>query len=1027
MNYKCITVFSFFKYSSFLKIVMRPLIFLSIMTTFAFSPKEGFGQEAKIKIESDVTLSVHQVFELIQQQTGYTFVYNDLSVENAPKLHLKKGNIKAYELLERGLVPINGSYLFINKTIVVKKGDKKKTIALQQTVDGVVLDESNQPLPGVSVVVKGTTDGTISDFEGNFILEASTEDVLLFTHIGYRPKEISVSQFNGTVILQESASQLDEVVLTGYRRSLEEGIAIKKNNVNAVDAIVAEDIAKFPQSNMAEALQRVSGVQIRRDNAGGVGNSVSIRGLPSEYTQVTLNGDALPNSTSGRSYDFNTLPAEIFKQVEVTKAPKASTTEGGIGGTVNLVTKKPFELDKRVVVVTAEGIYNTQPQDRAGATPKWSVTYGNKWNDKFGLIAGVFYNKFANTSEGYDVIRYYTESYDLDNDGLNEFQGVQVPLFRYVSQGQVVDRLSTNLSLQYQVNDNFDLVFEGLMVRNEQIESRYAPVWIPSRNDVSALVTDGALVKQITFGSALLLAENQQQENITKNYRWSLRGKYKLPKNWKLGFKFIHAFNTRDSERFRYYAENTNLVTYSIQDDHEFFKLTTPTNLSNADEFVMSRARRYLWDYNDEILTGKFNFVKKISTSFGLELGASFRDRTKTQQYFFRDDKSINDPFRPVAKLLTGFLDNVDRAKGHTEFVVHDFDKAFDLYGENLDLEDFERIDTAYDINEKISAGFVQGNLSLGDFDLNAGLRVVQTKILSRGYELDDATQIYQVREIPSDYIDFLPSINAKWELKNGLITRVGVARVITRPRLQDLSSFRAVDDINKIISSKNPELNPFRANQYDVTFEWYPKPETLISVGGFYKDIESFISQKTTFISFNGEQYELRQPVNGNNAVIKGFEITYQQPFTFLPGFLNGLGIVANFTFAESDFEEKSIDSSGDNVTVLNYSLPNNSKFTVNFTPYYEKGGFSFRAATNFRSRFLRDIPDPVVGLKYRDDVAITDISSSYDVNENTQITLNILNAFNAQRYEYITEEVYMDNASFFGITFQLGARYKF
>ena len=1022
MNYKRITVIS----SNFLKITMRTFFFLCIATTFAFSPKTGFSQDVKIKIEADITLSVGQVFDLIQEQTGYTFVYNHLLVDNAPKLNLKKGEIKAYELLKNGLAPVNGAYHFINnKTIVVSEITEREIEALQQSVSGVVFDQNNSPLPGATIVVKGKSKGTTTDFEGQFSIDISRGDVLLITHLGYNPVEIQINdQTSVTVILQENAEQLQEVTVAGFRKSLEEGIDIKKTNINAVDAVVAEDIAKFPQSNLAEALQRVSGVQIRRDNEGGVGNAVSVRGLPSEYTQVTLNGDALPNSTDGRSVDFNTLPAEIFKRVEVLKAPKASSTEGGIGGSVNLVTKKPFELKDRIVVVTAEGIRNTQPQDEAGVTPKLSVTYGNKWNDKFGLIAGVFYNQFFNTSEGYDVVRYNPRSYDLDNDGVNEFDDIQIPLPRYVSNGQEVKRLSLNATVQYQVNKDFDLVLEGLYVSNDQTTARYAPIWLlQNGNDPSnIIVEDGGLVRSITFGSVTTLAENQQQTNLTKNYRWSIRGKYKLPNDWKLGAKFSHAFNKRDSERFRYYANNTNIATYSVEEDLQFFDLQTDTNYSNADEFVLVRTQRYLWDFSDEIFNAKFDVVKKISPSIELEFGGSFRDRTKTQQYFFRRENISDEPFRPVAALLTGFLDNVERAKGHTEFVVHDFDAAHDLYGSTLDLEDFEVINRAYDINEKISAAFIQGNLRRNKFSANAGVRVVKTKILSRGYELDAATQIFQVREIPTDYIDFLPSINLKWEFSRDLFARAGAARVITRPSLQRLSSYRIVNDVTNVINSENPELDPFRANQYDISLEWYPKPETLISLAGFYKDIESFISNQRRNIIFNGEEYELRQPVNGNNATIRGFEIGFQQPFTFLPGIFDGLGIVANFTFAESDFKDMLEDGS-----LETYPLPNNSERTYNITPYYEKNGFSFRVATNFRSKFLRDIPNPEDGLKYRDDVKITDIASSYEINENFGITLNVLNAFNAQRYEYIRDERFMDNASFFGITYQLGARYKF
>ncbi|MDB4289548.1 TonB-dependent receptor [Flavobacteriaceae bacterium] len=967
-----------------------------------------------------------EIIKDIESKTSYNFVYDESVSQLSQRITINEDSISISAILNILSEETNLKFHQINNNISVRIDpiSDLSSSSGSKEITGKITDNIGNSIIGANIIVKDRAIGTTSDFQGQFTLQIPDDTTtLVISYIGYKTQEVNVeNRTNISIVLQEDASQLDEVVITGFRKSLEQSLDIKKDKINSVDVVVAEDIAKFPQSNMAEALQRVSGVQIRRDNAGGVGESVSIRGLPSEYTQVTINGDAVPNSTSGRSYDFNTLPAEIFKQLEVSKTPTASSTEGGIGGSVNLVTKKPFELKNRVIVASAEGNFNTQQQQGSSITPKLSLTYGNKWNDKFGIIAGVFYNKFFNNSEGYDVTRYYDESYDLDRDGTNEFQDIQVPRPRYVSEGQEVERLSANLSLQFQANKDFDIVFNGLFVNNDQVKTRYTPIWFLPGSNPSNIIADGPFVKSITYETALSKLENQRQQNVTKNYRWSIKGKYNLHNGWKAGAKYIHAFNKRDAERFRYYADNVNTVTYNIENDIEFFDLQTPTNFSNSDEFVMSQARRYLWDYSDEIFTSKLDLSKKFSDSFNIKFGVSYRDRTKTQQYFFRRDNISNEPFRPVASLLTGFLDNVDRAKGFNEFLVHDWDKAYEIYGSKLDLEGFEVINAAYDINEGITAGYIQGDYSSEKFEANAGLRVVRTGITSKGYQLDETTQIFQVREVKSHYIDYLPSINLKWKLSRELIVRGGVARVITRPSLQRLSPFRLVDEVNQRISSENPELDPFRANQYDFSIEWYPVPETLISGGLFLKDIESFISRQTTLIPFNGSLYELRQPVNGNNAVIKGFEVNFQQPFTFLPGFLSGFGIVTNYTFAESDFEEELEDGSS-----TTYALPNNSKNSLNITPYYEKYGFSLRVATNYRSEFLREIPNIEDGLKYRDNISITDIASSYDFNENFGITLNILNAFNAKRYEWIMEERFMDNVSFFGTTFQFGARMKF
>ena len=970
--------------------------------------------------------TILEIFTTFEEQTPFRFLYDSEVSTIRTKFSYKVEEISLRDALKILSKDAHLRFNQINRSISVKKVAvvvKEIIVPIFIEIKGKVTDENSSPLIGASVTVKETNVGTTTDYDGNFTLEIPDDaEILIVSYIGFKTEEVSINGNNNFVIvLQEDPQALDEVIVQGYRKSLEEGIDIKKNKINAVDVIVAEDIAKFPQSNLAEALQRISGIQIRRDNAGGVGNGISIRGLDTEYTQVTIDGDATPNNSDNRSYNFNTLPAEIFNKVEVIKTPTAKTVEGGIGGTVNLVSKKPFELKEKVFVIVAESVYNTQQQEGNSITPKFSLAYGKKW-DRFGIIAGAFYNEFNNTSEGYDVTRYYTESYDLDGDKVNDFTDIRIPRPRYISQGQQLKRLSLNLSAQYQVSDKFDLVFEGLFINNNQVETRYTSIWFMPGDNPTDIIVEDFLVRRISYASVDEVLENQQQENLTKNHRFSLRGKWNIGKGYKMGTKIIYALNTKDSERFRYYAKNNVAVTYSVEKDLEFFDLQTPTNLSNPAEFRMSQSRRYLWNNEDEIITAKIDFSKKISNRFDIEFGSDYRDRTKTKQYFFRRDKSLDEPFYPIASLLTGFLDNIDKAKGPDKFLVHNFDKSFKLYGSQLDLTDFKQIDATFDINERINSIYAMGNLKHHRFDANFGVRIVATQLNSRGFELDDKTQIFEVREVKSDYTDILPSVNLNYEFARNLFARVGFARVITRPKIQDLSSYRLVDEVNKRITAKNPNLNPFRANQYDISLEWYPLSETLISSSFFMKNIESFISKQTTVILFDGENYELRQPINGNNATIRGLELNFQQPFAFLPSPFDGLGVVANYTFSESDFKEKLEDGSS-----VTYQLPSNSKHSYNLTAYYEKYGFSLRIARNFRSSFLREIPNIEDGLKYRDDVGITDISSSYNINNTIGITLNVLNAFNSKKYEYIFEELYMDNVSFFGTTFQLGVRAKF
>ena len=1009
---------------------MSIYVFIFLMANPLFA-NNTYGQsldKTKVSISLNNATMV-EVFKTIENQSPFSFVYDNKVSNNTKRLSFNDENVSVRKILERISKEARLKFKQVNRSISVNVIPKKEVvivIPIFKEIIGKVTDNTGEPLLGANISVKNTNVGTTTDFEGNFTLEVPDDaQILVISYIGFLTQEVAIDgKSNFSVVLQEDPQALDEVVVAGYRKSLEEALSIKKNSTNNVDAIVSEDVAKFPQSNISEALQRVSGIQITRDGAGGVGNQVSIRGLPSEYTQVTLNGQAAPNATDTRSYNFNSLPAELFARTEVYKSPTAKIDEGGIGGTVNMVTKKPFELNDRIIVGSIEGIYNTQQQGGSTVTPKLSLTYGNK-NDKFGFIAGVSFNKFFNTSEGYDVVRYRERSYDIDNDGTDDFTDVRVPLPRYISQGQEVERLSFNLATQFKVSDNFELLMDAVYTNNKQVETRYAPIWFLQGPDASAMTTDGNFLKSGTFEDVNLKLENQQQANDTDIFQLGLTGIWNLQNDWKINANINFSSNNRDSERFRYYGLNRNTVTYSVINDQRWFDIQTPTDLSDASQYTMDEARHYLWDNNDKITSGQIDFTKKTSEKFTLDFGAKYRSRTKDRTYFFNRVRKIDEPFAPVSMILTDFLNNVNEAKGPNEFLVHDWDKARKLYGNNIPFgDDFERIDAYYNITENIAASYAMGSLNLSKLKLNFGVRLVNTSLISKGVDVDEDTGDLSDREVKSSYTDFLPSINAKYTLAKNLLLRGSYGRVMTRPSLGDLSAYREVDDVNLTISSKNPELEPFRANQYDLSLEWYPKAETLLSFGLFKKDIESFITRETVDVQLNGDTYQLSRPTNGNNATIKGLEIGYQQPFTFLPSPFDGLGVQANYTLSDSNFKEVIDLGTGETES---YQLPNNSKHSYNLVAYYEKYGFSFRIAHNYRSNYLRSKPVPEDGLKYRDSYGQTDISAGYKITDNISVNLNILNAFNAIPYEYIFERKFQDNISVYGTTFQFGVRASF
>lgn len=351
-----------FNWERLLKFIMKTFLFLCFTTALSFTPNNTFSQNAKIFIEADKEISVSQIFELIQEQAGYKFVYSDELITNAPKVRLKKGTIRAKELLKKGLYPIGCTFEFTeNETVIVKKENRpiaKKTP--QVSITGTVNDHNGQPLPGANVVEKGTTNGTQTDFDGNYSITVSGDNAtLVFSYLGFTTKEVVVdNQTQIDVQLLQDSAKLDEVVVIGY------GTQSRRKVTSAISSANAEDLLDQPITSFEQGLAaRLPGVDIAQGNgAPGGGINVNIRGV-STITSGTsplfvVDGVPLSNTLNDRfsqgqatdasfdsEYSLNPLstinPSDI-ESIEVLKDAAAAAIYGsrGSNGVVLITTKK---------------------------------------------------------------------------------------------------------------------------------------------------------------------------------------------------------------------------------------------------------------------------------------------------------------------------------------------------------------------------------------------------------------------------------------------------------------------------------------------------------------------------------------------------------------------------------------------------------------------------------------------------------------------------------------------------------------
>ena len=322
-----------------LKRIMKVFVFLCCSVAFALGTNKGEAQNADIVIDADKTLTIKQVFRLINKQTDYKFIYRHDLIKMAPDINVKEGVIKAGELLEKSLSPISFTYEFTEEeTIIVKRKPTDLSVEnLQFLISGIITDEDGTPLPGANIVEKGTTNGVTADFDGNFSLEVAEDNtILIISYIGFVTKEVAVNgQSNITVVLQESVAGLDEVVLVGYGKSVR-----KEDLTGAVSVVGLRDLEKSPLTNVDQALQgRASGVQITQNSGSpGAGLKIRVRGSNS----ITGSNSPLVVVDGLIDVDINSVNPSDIQSISVLKDASASAIYGNraANGVIIISTKK---------------------------------------------------------------------------------------------------------------------------------------------------------------------------------------------------------------------------------------------------------------------------------------------------------------------------------------------------------------------------------------------------------------------------------------------------------------------------------------------------------------------------------------------------------------------------------------------------------------------------------------------------------------------------------------------------------------
>lgn len=532
---------------SMVKILLRmKLLSFLLLATFAVSAANSYSQQTRFSFELNNT-SVEKVFQYIEDNSEFILLYNEKYIDVDRKISVDVKDETVETILDQVLDGSGNLFKIYDRQIVILENENSEIPSIIQDspilqqpkreVKGVISDENGEGLPGVNILIKGTTKGTTSDMNGNYSLNVSDGDVLVVSFIGYKSVEIAVGEESTINIkMEQDVSEIGDITVKGYRASLQRAVAIKRESPQFVDAISAEDVGKLPDQNIAEALQRVTGVAIERTR--GQGDFVSIRGLGPDFVRGSINGRSLVSATeffdqniggatrvsTGRAANFDVLPSEIINTLEVVKSTSAKHVEGGIGGVVNVKTSRPLSVGEKFSA-SAQASY----QDFAGnLDPILSGLYSHV-NDAgtLGVLFSASYSKRSireDFSRGFGWFQF--GSYDTDNDGLvndgvsDDLSNVYIPLsHHYESFEEKRERFTVTNTWQFKPGDNTDINFdfiyskrklentgqEALLITLPLFDQDWASAGINQNPDGSAQVQgiyDGNTLTSIPFSLA---------------------------------------------------------------------------------------------------------------------------------------------------------------------------------------------------------------------------------------------------------------------------------------------------------------------------------------------------------------------------------------------------------------------------------------------------------------------------------------------------------------------------------------------
>lgn len=838
-----------------------------------------------------------------------------------------------------------------------------------------------------------------------------------------------------------AAQELDSVQVRGVRGSATGAVEAKQAKAEISDSVVAEDIGKLPDNSVAAALQRVTGVQVAR--GGAEVGTVLVRGLPDVVT--TFDGRNV-FTASGRGIALQDIPADLLQSVDVYKTGSAKFLEGGIGGSIDVHLRKPFDLDKDT---TLAGSISAVRGDQAGDTkPNGSLTAAHNWDSGHGRM-GVL-GSVSLQQRPYQESNSFHGTYDRVANPADPSQEIFVP---YNAGGLVANnthkRRAANFTFQWAPTDNSEVYLDTFYVNYEGRNN--VNYWMPfpglvnPANVESVSLRPGSNVMDGFVARDLYtLSSTQAHKQTSDTFQAALGGKWhndtislstELAYTWSTNKHRAMTLDMGMDAPLMHMRDAGGVPdTWVTHADGSAYDVTNPANWSLSqyyDSWDEQKGEEWAWrgDSTFQFDAGPFSSLdaglrisRRTASNHGGDPGAM--DNITGSRVYASDVAGLAG-VSPGGMLDGARAFSTDRwAVANAAYLLQQTAQLRQVMGQSPDAP-AELASLFFGNREDNYAAYLQLNwgTTLGSIPVDGRIGVRATRLESElsGTRTLDGVDVPS--RIETSQTKFLPNASANFSLREDLVLRLSASQTIARPNFADLnpqlSLYESTDTLPARGNGGNPELQAVESKNLDASLEWYFQPGSLLSAAVFHRRLDGYVQRYADDEVIGGTTYSITRPRNTGEGTLKGFEVGYSQFYDFLPGWLSGFGTQLNYTRISAEAESP---------TGQMQPLTNVSKHAFNAVLMYQYDRFSARLAWNRRTDYTASFNssgDQPSEIRHADEDWL-DVALNYDLNERVTVFAEATNLLGGSTRNYFGSPAFPRDFASPERTYTVGARFR-